>query len=72
MIVSDNGLGIDLNEISTLLKSRQNKGLAISQKLVQRNGGKLLVESEGRNKGSTLTYTMNMTIVKSSTEVLQE
>ena len=70
--VSDNGMGVELSEIGKVINAQQSQGLSISQQLIQRNGGKLQIESEGRNKGSTMTFTMNMGIVKNSTEVAQE
>jgi PAS domain S-box-containing protein len=69
--VSDNGLGIDLSDQSrifeafeqvdsTLSRRHQGTGLGLSlaRKLVEMQGGRIWVESEGLGKGSTFYFSI--------------
>jgi PAS domain S-box-containing protein len=70
--VKDNGVGLTTEEQSKLFEKfskidRPNMniniqgsglGLFITRQIVESHGGKIWVESEGRNKGSTFTFTL--------------
>jgi len=72
--INDNGIGLDENEINRLFKpfgkiERYGKGwdivvggmgmgLFISKEIIELHDGKIWVESEGRNEGSTLYFSI--------------
>ena len=75
--VIDNGKGIRPEEMSSLFKqfgklkrtASMNSegigmGLMICQKLVSLNKGMIKVHSDGENKGSVFSFTMNMHQIK--------
>ena len=67
--ISDQGIGIDPKQFGRLFKVFQRLhtaqeyegsgiGLAICRKIVERQGGKIWVESEGEDKGSRFLFTL--------------
>ncbi len=68
--IKDNGIGLTKNEISHIFdefykvdKSRHKLqssglGLPICKRIVERHGGKIWAESQGRGKGSTFCFTI--------------
>ena len=75
--VIDNGKGIRPEEMSSLFKKfgklkrtalMNNEGigmgLMICEKLVSLNKGKIKVHSDGENKGSIFSFSMNMNSIK--------
>ena len=67
--IQDNGIGIDpehMDKVFGIFKRLHNDvkyagtgiGLAICQKIVERNGGRIWVRSEGEGKGSTFYFTL--------------
>lgn len=69
--VSDNGIGIDPphhKRIFEAFKRLSNNdipgsglGLALCQRLIERNGGRIWVDSEGAGRGSTFFFTLTAT-----------
>jgi len=72
--VSDTGIGINSNDLQHIFKpfeqvetSKSRKfqgtglGLSLTKSLVELHGGKIWVESEGKGKGSTFSFTLPTT-----------
>ena len=83
--IIDNGRGIDGQDKSKLFqmfgKLRRTAelnnqgigmGLMICKKLVELNKGTISVKSDGIDRGSTFTFTMNMMLVSKNTRKVQK
>ena len=68
--VRDNGIGVETSDLQAVFRAftQFNKqfasgtglGLAIAKRIVEQSGGRIWVESEGRNRGSTFCFTLPM------------
>ena len=85
VICKDTGIGIkqsDMDSLFTLFGKLQRTaslnseglglGLRICKQIVEQNGGKIFVESDGENKGSSFTFSMHMDEVDLNSESLLE